>query len=194
LVTGVTQAVPVPAWGEYTILHVPQLFNPIAGKNISYSITGLGKVASNGDGDVVLALDSQAGTVTIQRTGRFMLCGSTYIAGSIQNANPDATIDVAGIIYIQIPANPALAPGVHTHELRLGQSVVRLSSLGSLQFSGFSFSACMPLMLPAGTKISLKVTVFADNLSHGQFLNWQTRDDSAAGGANLSIHELSGGT
>jgi hypothetical protein len=48
-------------------------------------------------------------------------------------------------------------------------------------------------MLPTGTKLSLRVGVFADNLSTGQFLDWQTRADSAAGGANLSIHEIPGG-
>ncbi|MGV0027504.1 hypothetical protein [Phormidesmis priestleyi] len=48
-------------------------------------------------------------------------------------------------------------------------------------------------MLPAGTKVSLRVGIFADNLSKGQFLKWQTRTDSALNGANLSIHEISGG-
>lgn len=181
----------IPAWGEYALLQVPQFFTPVAGKNISYSLTNLGLLASNSVGKSVLVLNPQAGSVTIQRSGRFMLCGSLYVAGAIQKANPDATIDVAGMIAVQIPLNPP-APGVGSHELRLGQSVVRLSALGQLQAAGFSFSQCMALTLPRGTKISLRVEVFADNLSKGAFLSWQTRSDAAAGGANLSIHELGG--
>ena len=180
------------AWGEYAILQVPQFFNPVAGKNVSYSLTSLGTIASNPAGNAVLALNPQAGIVTIQRSGRFMLCGALYVAGAIQQSNPDYTIDVAGIIAVQLPLNSSPNPGIGSHEIRLGQSVVRLSAVGHLQAAGFSFSQCMALMLPKGTKISLRVEVFADNLAKGQFLSWQARSDAAAGGANLSIHELGG--
>ena len=183
----------IPAWGEYAITQVPQRFTPIAGMVVRYNIVGLSKVASNSVGGAVLLLTPEVGEVLIQRVGRFIICGSTYVQGSIQNGDPNATIDVMGAIVIRIPPNPSPHPGIGSHELRLGQNVVALSQEGNLQDSGFSFSGCTTLMLPAGTKISLRVAVFADNLSTGQFLKWQTRADSAASGANLSIHEISGG-
>ena len=185
--------VTVAAWGEYAIAQVPQWFSAKAGQVTRYNIVGLSKVASNPTGDQVLILSPATGEVTIQRAGRFIVCGSTYVQGSIQNANPNATVDVMGAIVIRIPLNPSPDPGITTHELRLGQNVVALSPVGNLQDSGFSFSGGTTLMLPVGTKISLRVGIFADNLSTGQFLKWQTRSDSAASGANLSIHEIAGG-
>ena len=183
----------IPAWGEYTILQSPQWFNPIAGKVTRHNIIGLSSVISNSVGTKVLLLDSNTGEVTIGRTGRFIVCGSTYIQGGIQASDANATIDVMGAIVIRIPPNLSPSPGIATHELRLGQNVVTLSPAGNLQDSGFSFSGCTTLMLPIGTKISLRVGVFADNLTKGQFLKWQTRTDSALNGAHLSIHEISGG-
>jgi hypothetical protein len=183
----------VPAWAEYAITQVPQLFAAIAGRVTRYNIVGLSKVASNNAGDEDLLLNSLTGEVVIQRTGRFIICGSTYVQGSVQNADPNATIDVMGAIVVRIPPNPVPNPGIGTHELRLGQNVVALSQAGNLQDSGFSFSGCTTLMLPIGTKISLRVGIFADNLTRGQFLKWQTRADSAVSGANLSIHEIPGG-
>jgi len=185
--------VTVAAWGEYAIAQVPQWFVVKAGQVTRYNIVGLSKVASNSAGDQVLSLLPTTGEVTLQRAGRFIVCGSTYVQGSIQNANPNATVDVMGAIVIRIPPNPLPDPGITTHELRLGQNVVALSPAGNLQDSGFSFSGGTTLMLPVGTKISLRVGIFADNLSTGQFLKWQTRADSAASGANLSIHEIAGG-
>lgn len=185
--------VTVSAWGEYAIAQVPQWFSVTAGQVTRHNIVGLNKVASNRAGDQVLILTPATGEVTIQRAGRFILCGSTYVQGSIQNANPNATVDVMGAIVIRIPPNPSPNPGITTHELRLGQNVVALSPAGNLQDSGFSFSGGTTLMLPGGTKISLRVGIFADNLSTGQFLKWQARADSAASGANLSIHEIAGG-
>lgn len=183
----------VPAWGEYAIAQVPQWFPVTAGRVTRYNIVGLSKVASNRTGDQVLVLAPATGEVTIQRAGRFIVSGSTYVQGSIQNANPNATVDVMGAIVIRIPPNPSPDPGITTHELRLGQNVVALSPAGNLQDSGFSFSGGTTLLLPVGTKISLRVGIFADNLSTGQFLKWQARADSAASGANLSIHEITGG-
>ena len=182
-----------PAWGEYALPPVPQLFTPIAGKNSSYGMVGLSTLATNPTGAAVLVLNAQTGEVTLQRTGRFIVCGSLYVAGMIQQANPNATIDVMGAIWVQLPPNPSPEPGIRTHTVRLGQAVTRLSPIGALPDAGFSFSQCTALLLPTGTKISLRVGVFADNLSSGQFLAWQARADAAAGGANLSIHELSGG-
>lgn len=183
----------IPAWGEYTILQVPQWFTPIAGKVTRYNIIGLSQLAGNSVGNEVLQLNAQTGEVSIQRTGRFILCGATYVQGAIQKGDPNATVDVMGALIIRIPANPNPNPGISTHELRLGQYAVPLSAEGNLQDSGFSLSGCTTLMLPAGTKVSLRVGIFADNLSKGQFLKWQTRTDAAAGGANLSIHEIPGG-
>lgn len=183
----------VPAWAEYTITQVPQWFTPTPGKMTRYNIVGLSKVASNSAGDRFLILTPETGEVIVQRAGRFIVCGSTYVQGSIQKGDPNATVDVMGAIVIRIPPNPSPNPGIGTHELRLGQSVVPLSQNGNLQDSGFSFSGCTTLMLPALTKISLRVGIFADNLSAGQFLKWQTRADSAGSGANLSIHEIPGG-
>ncbi|XGV94628.1 MAG: hypothetical protein ACAF41_17980 [Leptolyngbya sp. BL-A-14] len=183
----------VPAWGEYAMPQVPQPFTPIAGKNTSYGITGLSTLASNSAGAEVLALNAQTGEVTLQRSGRFVICGALYVAGALRKANPNATIDVMGALFIEIPPTPSPDPGVKTHTVRLGQTVVRLSALGELPYSGFSFAECTALMLPMGTKISLRVGIFADNLSTGQFVGWQARVDAAAGGANLSIHELPGG-
>lgn len=188
-----TNQVAIPAWGEYTILQVPQRFTPIAGKVTRYNIIGLSNIAGNSVGNAVLQLNPQTGEVSILRTGRFILCGSTYIQGSIQKGDPNATVDVMGALVIRIPPNPDPNPGISTHELRLGQYVVPLSADGNLQDSGFSLSGCTTLMLPVGAKVSLRVGVFADNLSRGVFLNWQARTDSAAGGANLSIHEIPGG-
>ena len=187
-----TEAI-APAWGEYAITQVPQRFTPVAGLVSRYNIIGLSKVASNSAGDAVLLLTPDVGEVLIQRTGRFIICGSTYVQGSIRNGDPNATVDVMGAIVIRIPPNPSPHPGIGSHELRLGQNVIALSQDGNLQDSGFSFSGCTALMLPTGTKISLRVGIFADNLSRGQFLKWQTRADSAASGTNLSIHEISGG-
>lgn len=183
----------VPAWGEYTITQSPQWFTPVVGKVTRYNIIGLSKVASNSAGEQFLILNPATGEVVIQRAGRFIICGSTYIQGAIQNGDRNATVDVMGAIVIRIPPNPSPNPGIGTHELRLGQNVVALSSEGNLQDSGFSFSGCTTLMLPALTKISLRVGIFADNLSSGQFLKWQTRIDSAGSGAHLSIHEILGG-
>ncbi len=183
----------IPAWGEYAILQPPQWFNPIAGKVTRLNIIGLTTVISNSVGSKVLLLDPNVGEVTIGRTGRFIVCGSTYVQGGIQASDANATIDVMGAIVIRIPPNLPVNPGIATHELRLGQSVVTLSPSGNLQDSGFSFSGCTTLMLPVGTRISLRVGVFADNLTKGQFLKWQARNDSALNGAHLSIHEISGG-
>lgn len=183
----------IPAWGEYAILQSPQWFNPIAGKVTRHNIIGLTPVISNSVGSKVLLLDFNTGEVTIGRTGRFIVCGSTYVQGGIQASDANATVDVMGAIVIRIPPNPSVNPGIATHELRLGQNVVALSPAGNLQDSGFSFSGCTTLMLPTGTKISLRVGVFADNLTKGQFLKWQTRTDSAFNGAHLSIHEIPGG-
>lgn len=191
--TEVNQTTTIPAWGEYAMPQVPQPFTPIAGKNSSYGVIGLSTLASNSNGAAVLMLNAQTGEVTLQRTGRFMVCGSLYVAGAIRKANPNATIDVMGALFVEIPPTPSPDPGIRTHAVRLGQAVVRLSPLGDLPYAGFSFSECTALMLPAGTKISLRVGVFADNLSRGQFLDWQARADAAAGGANLSIHEIPGG-
>ena len=172
---------------------VPQSFTPIAGKNSSYGITGLSTLVSNSIGVAVLKLKAQTGEVMLQRTGRFMVCGSLYVAGAIRKGNPNATIDVMGALFVEIPPNPSPDPGIRTHTLRLGQAVVRLSPLGNLPYAGFSFSECTALLLPTGTKISLRVGIFADNLSSGQFLDWQVRADAAVDGANLSIHEIPGG-
>lgn len=182
-----------PAWGEYAIVQVPQWFSPIAGKVTRYNITGLSNIAGNSVGNAVLQLNAQTGEVSILRTGRFMVCGATYVQGSIQKGDPNATVDIMGALVIRIPPNPDPNPGISTHELRLGQYVVPLSAEGNLQDSGFSLTGCTALMLPAGTKVSLRVGIFADNLTKGVFLNWQTRADAAAGGANLSIHEIPGG-
>ena len=103
-------------------------------------------------GTMFLRLNAQTGEVSLQRTGRFILCGATYIQGSIQKGDPNATIDVMGAIVIRIPPNPNPNPGISTHELRLGQYVVPLSAEGNLQDSGFSLSGGTTLMLPAGTK------------------------------------------
>ncbi len=184
---------PVPAWSEYAIVQVPQWFNPIAGKVTRYNILGLSKIASNQTGDQVLTLIPETGEVVIQRPGRFIIFASTYVQGSIVGGNPNFTIDVMGAIVIRIPPEPTPNPGIRTHELRIGQYVVPLSSEGNLQDSGFSFSGGTTLMLPAGTKVSLRVGIFADNLTRGQFVKWQTRADSALNGAHLSIHEIPGG-
>jgi hypothetical protein len=181
------------AWAEFAIIGVPQLFSAIAGKVTRYNIAGLSKIASNRFGDEALILNAPTGEVLVQQAGRFIICGSTYVQGAVQASNPNATIDVMGALIIRIPPNPIPNPGIRTHELRLGQNVVALSQDGNMQDSGFSFSGCTTLMLPAGAKISLRVGIFADNLTKGQFLKWQTRADSAVGGANLSIHEIPGG-
>lgn len=183
----------MPAWAEYAIAQSPQMFAPTPGKVTRLNIVGLKKVASNSAGDEVLILTPETGEVVIQRAGRFIVCGSTYVQGSIQKGDRNATVDVMGAIVIRIPPNPSPDPGIGTHELRLGQNVVALSQDGELQDSGFSFSGCTALMLPAGTKVNLRVGIFADNLSKGQFVKWQTRIDSAGSGANLSIHEIPGG-
>jgi hypothetical protein len=127
----------VPAWGEYAIPQVPQRFTPSAGNVTRYNITGLQNIAGNSVGNAVLLLNAQTGAVSIQRTGRFILCGATYIQGSIQKGDPNATIDVMGALVIRIPPNPAPNPGISTHEMRLGQYVVPLSAEGNLQDSGF---------------------------------------------------------
>lgn len=183
----------VPAWSEYAITPGPQWFEPIAGKIIRYNIIGLSKIASNSSGDAVFVLNSATGEVLIQRSGRFNLSASTYVQGSVEGGNSSATIDIMGAIVIRIPPNPVPNPGISTHELRVGQAVIPLCPLGNLQDSGFSFSGGTTLMLPAGTKISLRVGIFADNLNQGRFIKWQARNDSAAGGAHLSIHEIPGG-
>ena len=183
----------MPAWSEYAIVQVPQWFNPIAGKVTRHNILGLSKVASNRAGDEVLMLMPETAEVVIQRPGRFVIFASTYVQGSITGGNPNFTIDVMGAIVIRIPPEPTPDPGIRTHELRIGQSVVPLSSEGNLQDSGFSFSGGTTLMLPAGTRVSLRVGIFADNLTQGQFIKWQTRADSALNGVHLSIHEISGG-
>jgi hypothetical protein len=180
-----------PTWGEYAIVLTPQWFNPISGKITRCNILGLSKVAGSGDG--LLLLNGAMGEVTIQRAGRFILSGSTYVQGGIEGGDPNATIDVMGAMVVRLPANPVPNPGIGTHELRLGQTVVPLSNDGNLQDSGFSFSGGTTLMLPAGTKVSLRVGVFADNLTQGNFIRWQARTDSAASGAHLSIHEIGGG-
>ena len=177
------------AWAEYTIAEVPQWFDPIATEVTRHNIVGLSKIA--GESDDVLKLIPETGEVVISRSGRFILCGSTYVQGSIEDGDPNYTIDVMGAIVVRIPPNPVPNPGIRTHELRIGQQVIPLTAEGKMQDSGFSFSGCTTLMLPAGTKVSLRVGVFADNLTQGQFLNWQARADSAIGGANLSIHEIS---
>ncbi len=181
-----------PAWAEYAMVQVPQWFTPIAGKVTRYNIVGLTKVASNQAGTDTLKMIPETGEVVIGRTGRFILSGAAYVQGSIEDGNPNYTIDVMGAIIVRIPANPVPDPGIRTHELRIGQSVVPLSPDGNLQDSGFSFAGSTTLMLPVGTKISLRVGVFADNLTQGTFLNWQTRADSAISGANLTIHEIAG--
>jgi hypothetical protein len=187
----VAQMIPIgPAWGEYAIVLTPQWFMPMAGKITRCNILGLSKVA--GTGDAVLSLNAAMGEVTIQRAGRFILSGSTYVQGSIADGDPNFTIDVMGAMVVRIPPNPVPNPGIGTHELRLGQTVVPLSADGNLQDSGFSFSGGTTLMLPAGTKVSLRVGVFADNLTQGTFIRWQARTDSAASGAHLSIHEIAG--
>ena len=176
------------AWAEYAIVEVPQWFTPISGEVTRHNIIGLREIA--GESDQVLALVPETGEVTILRAGRFILCGSTYVQGSIEDGDPNFTIDVMGAIVIRIPPDPVPKPGIRTHELRIGQQVIPLTADGKMQDSGFSFSGCTALMLPAGTKVSLRVGIFADNLTQGQFLNWQARSDSAIGGANLSIHEI----
>lgn len=176
------------AWAEYSIAQVPQWFTPIAGEVTRHNIIGLQQIAGESND---LELISETGEVVILRSGRFILCGSTYVQGSIEQGNPNFTIDVMGAIVIRIPSDPTPDPGIRTHELRLGQQVIPLTVNGEMQDSGFSFSGCTTLMLPAETKISLRVGIFADNLTQGQFLNWQARADSAIGGANLSIHEIS---
>jgi hypothetical protein len=183
----------VPAWSEYAIAPGSQWFEALPGKITRYNITGLSKIASNAIGDTVLVLDSNTAEVLIQRAGRFTIAASTYVQGSIQGGNSSATIDVMGAIVIRIPPNSTPSPGINTHELRVGQAVIPLCPLGNLQDSGFSFSGGTTLMLPAGTKISLRVGIFADNLNQGKFIKWQARNDSAAGGAHLSIHEIPGG-
>jgi hypothetical protein len=170
-----------PAWSEYAIAPGPQWFSPQAGQIIRHDITNLTQLASNASGNAVFRLDSATGQVLIQRTGRFSLSASTYVQGSVK-----------GSLVIRIPPNPVPNPGITTHELRVGQAVIPLCPLGNLQDSGFSFSGGTTLMLPAGTKISLRVGIFADNLTQGQFIKWQARNDSAAGGAHLSIHEIPG--
>ncbi|HTL90176.1 MAG TPA: hypothetical protein VL134_12310 [Leptolyngbya sp.] len=183
----------VPAWGEYAITQSPQWFDVIAGAVTRYNIVGLSKVASsdaNDANDATLVLNIPAGEVILQRAGRFIVCGSTYVQGSVENADTNATIDVMGSLVFRIPNHPQLDPGIRTHELRLGQTVIAMSPSGNMQDSGFSFSGCTTLMLPEGTKVSLRVGIFADNLTQGKFLNWQARDDSAKSGAHLSIHEI----
>ena len=115
-----------------------------------------------------------------------MVCGSLYGAGSIRKPNPNATIDVMGALLIEIPPNLSPDPGIRTPTLRLGQAVVRLSSLGDLPYAGFSFSECIALMLPTSTKIRLRVGVFADNLSRGQFLDWQVIPNPKRGATDQS--------
>lgn len=183
----------VPAWSEYTIAPGPQWFDALPGKITRYNIKGLSTIASNNSGNEVFVLDSTTAEVLIQRAGRFTISASTYVQGSIEGGNSSATIDVMGAIVIRIPPNPTPNPGITTHELRIGQAVIPLCPLGNLQDSGFSFSGGTTLMLPAGTKISLRVGIFADNLNQGEFIKWQARNDSAAGGAHLSIHEIPGG-
>jgi hypothetical protein len=179
-----------PAWSEYAIAPGPQWFSPQAGQIIRHDITNLTQLASSDD--EVFRLDSTTGQVLIQRTGRFSLSASTYVQGSVEGGNASATIDIMGSLVIRIPPNPVPNPGITTHELRVGQAVIPLCPLGNLQDSGFSFSGGTTLMLPAGTKISLRVGIFADNLTQGEFIKWQARNDSAAGGAHLSIHEIPG--
>jgi hypothetical protein len=175
-----------PAWGEYAITQSPQWFDAIAGQVARHDVFGLTTIA--GSNDTVLVLHDSVGEVVLQRTGRFIVCGSTYVQGSIEDANPNFTIDVMGALIFKIP--DGAAAGVRTHELRLGQTGIPMTADGNMQDSGFSFSGCTTLMLPAGTKISLRVGIFADNLTQGNFIRWQARGDSAAGGANLSIHEI----
>jgi hypothetical protein len=181
------------AWAEYTIIQSPQWFNPVAHQVTRCDIVGLTKIAGNDANSQVFTLNAATGEVTLKRAGRFIICGSTYVQGSIQNGNPNYTIDVMGALIMRIPPLPVPDPGIRTHELRIGQSVVPLSPAGNLQDSGFSFCGCTTLMLPPGTKISLRVGVFADNLTQGQFVKWQTRNDSAVNGVHLSIHEIAGG-
>ena len=176
----------IPAWGEYSIAQSPQWFDAIAGKVTRHNIGFLKTINSSNDN--VLVLHDQIGEVILQRSGRFIVCGSTYVQGTIENANPNFTIDVMGALVFKIPEGAAT--GLRTHELRLGQTVIPMTADGNMQDSGFSFSGCTTLMLPAGTKISLRVGIFADNLTQGDFIKWQAREDSAAGGANLSIHEI----
>lgn len=175
------------AWAEYTIAQVPQWFTPIAGGVTRHDIIGLQQIAG---ATTDLKLLSATGEVLISRSSRFIICGATYVQGSIEQGDPNFTIDVMGAIVIRIPPNLTPNPGIRTHELRIGQQVVPLTANGEMQDSGFSFSGSTVLMLPAGTKVSLRVGIFADNLTQGTFLNWQARADSAIGGANLSIHEL----
>lgn len=174
-------------WAEYAIASDPQWFTPIAGAVTRHDINGLRQIAGE---STDLSLISATGEVVISRSSRFILSGSIYVQGSIKNADPNFTIDVMGAIVVRIPPNPVPNPGIRTHELRLGQQVIPLTATGAMQDSGFSFSGCTALMLPAGTKINLRVGIFADNLTQGKFLNWQTRADSAIGGAHLSIHEI----
>ncbi|MER3432245.1 MAG: hypothetical protein C4288_02150 [Leptolyngbya sp. ERB_1_1] len=176
------------AWAEYTLAQFPQWFTPIAGEVTRHNIIGLQQIAGETDD---LKLIAETGEVIISRSGRFILCGSTYVQGSIEAGDPNFTIDVMGAIVVRIPPDPVPSVGIRTHELRLGQQVIPLTAGGEMQDSGFSFSGCTALMLPAETKISLRVGIFADNLTQGTFLNWQARADSALGGANLSIHEIS---
>jgi hypothetical protein len=183
----------VPAWSEYAIAPGPQWFEALPGKITRHNIIALTKLSSNVSGNAVFVLDATTAEVLIQRTGRFTIAASTYVQGAIQGGNASATIDVMGAIVIRIPPNPVPNPGISTHELRIGQAVIPLCPLGNLQDSGFSFSGGTTLMLPAGTKISLRVGIFADNLTQGKFIKWQARNDSAAGGAHLSIHEIPGG-
>jgi hypothetical protein len=176
----------IPAWGEYAIAQSPQWFDAMAGQVIRHNIGFLRTIDRSNDN--VLVLHDQVGEVILQRSGRFIVCGSTYVQGSVKNANPNFTIDVMGALVFRIPDGAATR--LRTHELRLGQTVIPMTPAGNMQDSGFSFSGCTTLMLPAGTKISLRVGIFADNLTQGDFIKWQAREDSAAGGANLSIHEI----
>lgn len=158
-----------------------------------YNIKGLSKIAGNPVSETVFVLDPATSEVLIQRTGRYTIAASTYVQGGVENGNPSATIDILGALIIRIPPNPDPNPGISTHELRIGQAVIPLSPQGNLQDSGFSFSGGTTLFLPEGTKLSLRVGIFADNLTQGTFVKWQARNDSAAGGAHLSIHEIPGG-
>jgi hypothetical protein len=110
---------------------------PIAGKNSSYGVIGLGTLASNSTGAALLALNAATGEVTLQRSGRFIVCGSLYVAGGVRKANPNATLDVMGALSVEIPPHPFPDPGIRTHTLRLGQAVVRLSPLGDLPLFRF---------------------------------------------------------
>lgn len=174
-------------WAEYEIVQIPQWFIPIAGTVTRHNIIGLKQIAGETQ---ALTLTPETGEVTVTQSGRFIICGSVYVQGAIENGDPNFTIDVMGAIVVRVPPNPN--PGIRTHELRIGQQVIALTPEGEMQDSGFSFSGCTALMLTAGTKISLRVGIFADNLTQGNFLNWQARADCAIGGAHLSIHEIGG--